>query len=246
MLIAQDAARPILELVHRQYTGGLELNASRKLVRVTKDQSPQYVGQPSEELDHAWEDLMSGKFASPSILLSDTSKSKKPFYTDQKQNLLQIKQLKTVMAGDSSTLEKSMVKFMLTSSGWTSTIPFIVWIWSEKLCISTITFLTILRLISLQITLVGLQLLVFGFPLLTNSDHCLDYIRQGIQCQADLTPLLFKWDEPTGNVLPEFGITHTCRNWDKIHAWAKERKADHWIWVCIEEPPSCLYVVTTM
>ncbi|CEJ55178.1 hypothetical protein PMG11_01449 [Penicillium brasilianum] len=54
-------------------------------------------------------------------------------------------------------------------------------------------------------------------------DHCIDYLRQGIQCSADLTPLGYEWNEEYQVPFPLFKEKHTCRNFDKIKSWAMER-----------------------
>ncbi|PMD61029.1 uncharacterized protein K444DRAFT_493442, partial [Hyaloscypha bicolor E] len=53
--------------------------------------------------------------------------------------------------------------------------------------------------------------------------HCLDYIRQDIQCHSDLTPLSYLWDEEAQGVLPVFNSTHTCRKFSDVHLWALQR-----------------------
>ena len=59
-------------------------------------------------------------------------------------------------------------------------------------------------------------------------DHCLDYLRQVVQCQSDLTPLTYEPYEPKNTSIPVFGTPHTCRNFTKIHEWAMENKALDW------------------
>ncbi|KAE9367280.1 hypothetical protein N431DRAFT_472280 [Stipitochalara longipes BDJ] len=55
-------------------------------------------------------------------------------------------------------------------------------------------------------------------------DHCIDYLRQVIQCQSDLTPLTY-YHEPRYNTsIPIFGQPHTCRDFSKINQWARERE----------------------
>jgi hypothetical protein len=54
-------------------------------------------------------------------------------------------------------------------------------------------------------------------------DHCIDYLRQGIQCSADLTPLGYEWNEEYQVPFPLFKEKHTCRNFEKIKSWAMER-----------------------
>ncbi|KAJ6142743.1 hypothetical protein N7471_002196 [Penicillium samsonianum] len=51
-------------------------------------------------------------------------------------------------------------------------------------------------------------------------DHCLDYLRQSIQCGADMTPVVLYYEPAINMSLPNFEQVHTCRNWDKLHAWS--------------------------
>ncbi|KXL46833.1 MAG: hypothetical protein FE78DRAFT_145332, partial [Acidomyces sp. 'richmondensis'] len=57
--------------------------------------------------------------------------------------------------------------------------------------------------------------------------HCLDYLRQSIQCSADLTPVIMYYQLWINGSLPWFEQTHTCRNWDRIHAWAEAKLDAH-------------------
>ncbi|KAF2104613.1 hypothetical protein NA57DRAFT_70820 [Rhizodiscina lignyota] len=55
-------------------------------------------------------------------------------------------------------------------------------------------------------------------------DHCIDYLRQAIQCQGDLTPLYYyKIHDPEATI-PIFGGEHTCRNFGAIDRWALDQK----------------------
>ncbi|RMY99402.1 hypothetical protein D0860_08306 [Hortaea werneckii] len=54
-------------------------------------------------------------------------------------------------------------------------------------------------------------------------DHCVDYLRQVVQCQGDLTPLAYHWNAELQTGFPEFGATHTCRNFEMIDEWALAR-----------------------
>src|SRR5690606_27433961 len=61
--------------------------------------------------------------------------------------------------------------------------------------------------------------------------HCINYIRQGIMCSADVTPLSFhpnpNLNEPTAEkFVTEFGNPHTCRNFNALFKWTWERKVD--------------------
>jgi hypothetical protein len=57
-------------------------------------------------------------------------------------------------------------------------------------------------------------------------DHCLDQLRQAVQCQGDLSPvpLYFHGDMRVGLGV---GQTHTCRNWESMRHWMDERKERH-------------------
>ncbi|KAM3073489.1 hypothetical protein ACMFMG_004613 [Clarireedia jacksonii] len=61
-------------------------------------------------------------------------------------------------------------------------------------------------------------------------DHCVDYLRQSIQCQSDLSPLTYARSEPKNHTIPVFGTPHTCRNFSKVHEWALQRRSR------VEEP----------
>ncbi|KAI1170941.1 hypothetical protein F4777DRAFT_594477 [Nemania sp. FL0916] len=55
-------------------------------------------------------------------------------------------------------------------------------------------------------------------------DHCVDYLRQALQCQSDLSPLTYAQSEHKNITIPVFGTPHTCRNFTKVHEWAMERR----------------------
>jgi len=54
-------------------------------------------------------------------------------------------------------------------------------------------------------------------------DHCLDYIRQSIMCHADATPVRLEWRKESHFLIPKFDGYHTCRNFELLHQWSKER-----------------------
>ncbi|KAI0187049.1 hypothetical protein EV127DRAFT_437226 [Xylaria flabelliformis] len=47
--------------------------------------------------------------------------------------------------------------------------------------------------------------------------HCINHIRQSLQCHADLTPM--EWKLHGNKLILKTDTAHTCRNFDKIHAW---------------------------
>ncbi|KAK4626569.1 hypothetical protein CLAFUW4_05189 [Fulvia fulva] len=56
-----------------------------------------------------------------------------------------------------------------------------------------------------------------------HTDHCIDHIRQFVQCHADLTPLTFSWSDEKDNIVADWDALHTCRNFSKIQEWAVDR-----------------------
>ncbi|KAJ5219964.1 hypothetical protein N7468_009168 [Penicillium chermesinum] len=54
-------------------------------------------------------------------------------------------------------------------------------------------------------------------------DHCLDQLRQAIQCQGDLSPVPLYHHEGMSIGLG-VGQTHTCRKWEPMRHWMDERK----------------------
>ena len=55
-----------------------------------------------------------------------------------------------------------------------------------------------------------------------DTDHCIDYFRQVIQCHSDLTPLLF-WRYNGESYLPDLTEYHQCRKFDDVYEWAVTR-----------------------
>ncbi|KAB5576188.1 hypothetical protein GE09DRAFT_1281885 [Coniochaeta sp. 2T2.1] len=53
-------------------------------------------------------------------------------------------------------------------------------------------------------------------------DHCINHIRQSLQCHADLTPM--EWRLSGSNIIIKTDTHHTCRNFDKIHRWASSHR----------------------
>lgn len=55
-------------------------------------------------------------------------------------------------------------------------------------------------------------------------DHCIDHIRQALQCHADLTPLGLIADEDPRYSETVYNVPHTCRDFERLREWAKERE----------------------
>ncbi|KAJ5684072.1 uncharacterized protein N7477_000417 [Penicillium maclennaniae] len=47
-------------------------------------------------------------------------------------------------------------------------------------------------------------------------DHCINIIRQSLQCFSDVTPYVFQWSEEAQAVHAYANVVHTCRNFDKV------------------------------
>ena len=56
-------------------------------------------------------------------------------------------------------------------------------------------------------------------------DHCIDYLRQNIQCRGDLTPLKLYWSNPKQRLMVDFEGIHTCKDFDAILEWAWQHHA---------------------
>jgi len=58
-------------------------------------------------------------------------------------------------------------------------------------------------------------------------EHCINVLRFSIKCKGDITPLPYTWDRELGWSVQSFQTLHTCRNFEKLTDWAKERYI-HW------------------
>lgn len=57
------------------------------------------------------------------------------------------------------------------------------------------------------------------------TEHCLDYIRQVIMCNSDISPVTDKWHDSAGVFGPDFNTRHTCKNFDNLLEWGLARTA---------------------
>ncbi|KAK4085882.1 hypothetical protein Purlil1_9839 [Purpureocillium lilacinum] len=55
-------------------------------------------------------------------------------------------------------------------------------------------------------------------------DHCVETLRQTIQCQSDLTPVPHVWSEGKGMYIADTSLEHTCRDYDAVMEWQDERE----------------------
>lgn len=51
-------------------------------------------------------------------------------------------------------------------------------------------------------------------------DHCIDSLRQSIQCTGDVIPNVFQYSPKYGDVRARSTVVHECRNFDKVSAAA--------------------------
>ncbi|KYK56496.1 uncharacterized protein DCS_03496 [Drechmeria coniospora] len=58
-------------------------------------------------------------------------------------------------------------------------------------------------------------------------EHCYDALRQSLMCSADITPLPWQWVEAAQESKEVAQVAHTCRDFDAIKTWAKEREVVH-------------------
>jgi len=58
----------------------------------------------------------------------------------------------------------------------------------------------------------------------THVDHCVETLRETIQCSGDLTPVPHVWSEKKQMYLADTMLEHTCRDFDALLAWQDERE----------------------
>lgn len=59
------------------------------------------------------------------------------------------------------------------------------------------------------------------------TDHCIDQLRQAVQCQSDLTPVpLFSVEGPQKKFFATHSVAHTCRDFDAVKKWGAERNKE--------------------
>jgi len=45
-------------------------------------------------------------------------------------------------------------------------------------------------------------------------------------CSADVTPMVWTWDEEAQRSFPRSDTLHSCRNFEKIQEWAKDNQVN--------------------
>ncbi|KAJ7467495.1 hypothetical protein FB451DRAFT_1137328 [Mycena latifolia] len=54
--------------------------------------------------------------------------------------------------------------------------------------------------------------------------HCIDYVRQSLMCSSDTSMLVWQWHDAKNQSTAEGNTAHTCRKFEKLWDWAKERE----------------------
>lgn len=67
--------------------------------------------------------------------------------------------------------------------------------------------------------------------------HCVDSIRQSLMCSSDISTIVWQWSESLQKVIVKGNVAHTCRNFDRIRDWAKERtlRTEHDVSMNVED-----------
>lgn len=60
---------------------------------------------------------------------------------------------------------------------------------------------------------------------LVHTGHCLDYLRQSIECTADMTVEWKRTEEDGSRVQVDgMGIPHVCRRKESVEGWMREQR----------------------
>jgi len=59
--------------------------------------------------------------------------------------------------------------------------------------------------------------------------HCVDTIRQSLMCSADISVNVWQWSKELSAVVGHSTQAHSCRNFNKLLDWARERRLHKWI-----------------
>ena len=60
--------------------------------------------------------------------------------------------------------------------------------------------------------------------LMRNLDHCIETLRETVQCNMDLTPVPHIWSKEKGMYLADTQLVHTCRNFDRLAEWQDSKQ----------------------
>ncbi|KAF9219440.1 hypothetical protein BS17DRAFT_760954 [Gyrodon lividus] len=54
-----------------------------------------------------------------------------------------------------------------------------------------------------------------------HTGHCIDSLRESLMCSADITPIVWAWDEQRKRTGPRLDVVHVCRDYEKLQEWAE-------------------------
>ncbi|KZS89691.1 hypothetical protein SISNIDRAFT_416713, partial [Sistotremastrum niveocremeum HHB9708] len=57
-----------------------------------------------------------------------------------------------------------------------------------------------------------------------HTDHCVNIICENIMCNVDITPNVWQWNPERNVIFPHFDTIRTCRSFDAVLDWARERQ----------------------
>ncbi|KAL7815104.1 hypothetical protein V8C26DRAFT_129550 [Trichoderma gracile] len=61
-------------------------------------------------------------------------------------------------------------------------------------------------------------------PLRIHTDHCLDVLRESVQCHGDLTLIPYRPDKSSSYYYSDSIQLHTCRNFDELRHWLADTR----------------------
>jgi hypothetical protein len=70
------------------------------------------------------------------------------------------------------------------------------------------------------------QIIELMASLTCETEHCVDWLRQYVQCNADTTLIPYYWGPNQGSPLATDKAKHQCVAWQPLEHWAAERSFD--------------------
>ncbi|KAH6653026.1 hypothetical protein BKA67DRAFT_536728 [Truncatella angustata] len=67
--------------------------------------------------------------------------------------------------------------------------------------------------------------------------HCIEYLLQGILCQANTDVYTHIWTDGVDRPFPDFSVNHQCRDYDAIKSWHDQNAVDVDNFVELRAPP---------
>ncbi|KAK0378842.1 hypothetical protein CLIM01_03813 [Colletotrichum limetticola] len=175
-----------------RFTGGLHFYKNGTLYREVIEGQPQYVGPPSPEIDAAWKSLLKGQYMN--LVGSEASSMVGRTWKDSHGNY-------EVACDAYPPLRGKVPQTRDMSAAMTNTSKNKVRMALDPDYYKEDESPRIHRM---------------------HVDHCLDYLRQTVQCHGDLTPMVFSWSDDAGRVVADWKEPHTCRNFNRVRSWAED------------------------